>query len=200
MTKAFLDAIKNRRSHYSIGKEKIIPNDKIIEIITEAIKHSPSSFNSQSARVVVLFDKNHEKLWEITKDEIKKITPEEIFEQSKQKIDACFKSGYGTVLFFEDTEVVENLQTKFPLYKENFPIWSNQSSGMLQYIVWTALELSGLGASLQHYNPLIDEKIKKEWDIPKNYKLIVQMPFGSKIAEPDKKEFLPIVDRLRIFE
>ena len=90
MTKAFLDAIKNRRSHYSIGKEKIITNDKIIEIITEAIKHSPSSFNSQSARVVVLFDKNHEKLWEITKDEIKKITPEEIFEQSKQKIDDCF--------------------------------------------------------------------------------------------------------------
>ena len=40
----------------------------------------------------------------------------------------AFKSGYGTVLYFEDSEVVEELQEKFALYKENFPIWSQQSS------------------------------------------------------------------------
>ena len=30
-------------------------------------------------------------------------------------------------------------------------MWSENASGILQYIVWTALEKEGLGASLQHY-------------------------------------------------
>ena len=29
----------------------------------------------------------------------------------------AFKSGYGTVLYFEDSEVVESLQANFALYK-----------------------------------------------------------------------------------
>ena len=79
----------------------------------------------------------------------------------------AFKSGYGTVLYFEDSEVVEELQEKFALYKENFPIWSQQSSGMLQFAIWTALEIEGFGATLQHYNPLIDEEVRKEWEFQK---------------------------------
>ena len=31
------------------------------------------------------------------------------------------------------------------------------AAGMLQLAVWTALAEKGLGASLQHYNPLIDD-------------------------------------------
>ena len=30
---------------------------------------------------------------------------------------------------------------------------------MLQLVVWTALEAEGLGATLQHYNPLIDDEV-----------------------------------------
>ena len=73
----------------------------------------------------------------------------------------AFKSGYGTVLYFEDSEVVEGLQANFALYKDNFPTWSQQSSGMLQFAIWTALEIEGFGATLQHYNPLIDEEVRK---------------------------------------
>lgn len=50
---------------------------------------------------------------------------------------------------------------------------------MLQLFVWTALENEGLDASLQHYNPIIDEEVKKQWNIPESWKLIVQMPFGK---------------------
>lgn len=199
LTQNFFKTVKNRRSYYALGNEKIVPEDKIIEIVTESIKHVPSSFNSQSARVVVLFNQNHNKLWDIVISEIEKITTKESFEQSKQKIDTCFKSGYGTILYFEDTNTVEELQKKFPLYKENFPIWSNQSSGMLQYIVWSALESEGLGASLQHYNPLIDTTVKKEWGIENGHKLIAQMPFGKPLSAPDKKAFMPIEKRLKVF-
>ena len=79
----------------------------------------------------------------------------------------AFKSGYGTVLYFEDNQVVEELQENFALYKDNFPIWSQQSSGMLQFAIWTALEIEGFGATLQHYNPLIDEEVRKEWEVQK---------------------------------
>lgn len=195
----FFDAVRNRRTYYSIGKEKIVSENKILEIVNNAVKYTPSSFNSQSSRAVVLLNENHEKLWEIVKNELKEILPKENFEQLKQKIENCFQSGYGTILYFEDIEAVEGLQQKFPLYKDNFPIWSNHSSAILQYIVWCALEIEGLGASLQHYNPLIDNAVKQEWKIPENHQLIAQMPFGNPLSSPDNKEFIPIKQRVSIF-
>ena len=59
-------------------------------------------------------------------------------------------------------------------------------------VVWAALEAEGLGASLQHYNPLIDDEVKKEWNIPGNWKLIAQMPFGNPTSPPGEKEFQPL--------
>ena len=109
----------------------------------------------------------------------------------------AFKSGYGTVLYFEDSEVVEELQEKFALYKENFPIWSQQSSGMLQFAIWTALEIEGFGATLQHYNPLIDEEVRKEWGVPENWKLIAQMPFGKPVVPAGEKEYQPLENRVK---
>ncbi len=72
-------------------------------------------------------------------------------------------------------------------YAENFPIWSHQASGMHQLVVWTGLEAEGLGASLQHYNPLIDDEVKTEWNVPANWKLIAQMPFGNPTVAPGEK-------------
>ncbi len=78
----------------------------------------------------------------------------------KEKINS-FASGYGTILYFEDMSVVEDLQKQFALYKDNFPVWSQQSSAMHQFVIWTSLEIEGFGASLQHYNELIEEDVKK---------------------------------------
>lgn len=40
---------------------------------------------------------------------------------------------------------------------------------MHQYYVWMALETHGLGANLQHYNPLIDDEVKKTFDLPEHW-------------------------------
>lgn len=37
---------------------------------------------------------------------------------------------------------------------------------MIQFAVWTALETEGLGASLQHYNPIIGAEVAKAFEIP----------------------------------
>ncbi|MED4452407.1 nitroreductase family protein [Metabacillus fastidiosus] len=195
----FYEAVKNRRSYYGISSEAVVSDERIVEVVNEAVKYAPTSFNSQSGRVVVLLGENHTKLWNITTETLRKIVSAENFGPTEGKMKA-FGSGYGTVLFFEDKEVVKSLQEQFSSYKDNFPIWSQHSSGMLQYIVWTSLELEGFGASLQHYNPLIDEEVKKEWNIPASWDLIAQMPFGKPTAEPGEKEFKPLEERVKVFK
>jgi predicted oxidoreductase (fatty acid repression mutant protein) len=58
----------------------------------------------------------------------------------------------------------------------------------------------GLGVSLQHYNPIIDEEVKKQWNIPGSWKLIAQMPFGKPTAAPDEKEIKPLDERVKVYK
>lgn len=199
MLKNFLDAVAERRTYYGISKEPVVSDERLQEIVEHAVKYTPSAFNSQSARVVLLLKNEHDKLWEITKEALRMIVPADKFSETEDKINS-FKNGYGTVLYFEDNSIVEGLQQQFALYKDNFPIWSQQASGMHQFVIWTALEIEGLGASLQHYNELIESDVKKEWSIPENWKLIGQMPFGKPTAEPGAKEFKPLEERIKVFK
>lgn len=199
MEKMFFAAVKDRRTFYSISKAAVISDERIYQVIQEAVKYTPSAFNSQSARVVILLGKHHDTLWSIAKNGLKKIVPAERFAPTEEKING-FANGYGSVLFFEDMAVVENLQEQFPTYRDNFPIWSQQSSGMLQHVIWVALESEGFGVSLQHYNPLIDEAVKQEWSVPAGWKLIAQMPFGKPTAAPGDKDFQPLEERIKLFK
>ncbi|SIR61922.1 hypothetical protein SAMN05878482_104501 [Peribacillus simplex] len=199
MTKDFYTAIKERRSYYGINKEVQVSDEKIKDIVEFAVKHTPSAFNSQSSRLVVLTGSAHDKLWDITTQALRKAVGEGDFSGTQQKMDS-FKAGYGSILFFEDESVVKSLQEQFATYADNFPIWSQQTSGMHQLVVWTALESEGLGATLQHYNPLIDDDVKKEWDVPSNWKLIAQMPFGNPTSQPGDKEFKPLEERIKFYK
>lgn len=199
MGKDFYSVVRERRSFYGIDKEIKIADERIKEIVEFAVKYTPSAFNSQTARLVVLTGNAHDKLWDITTAILRKVVGNGDFTGTQQKMDS-FKAGYGTVLFFEDEAIVKSLQKQFPLYADNFPVWSQQASGMHQLVVWAALESEGLGASLQHYNPLIDEQVNKEWDIPSNWKLLAQMPFGNPTAQPGDKEIKPIEDRVKFYK
>lgn len=170
---------QNRRSVYVLGKNLPISEQEVIEIIDNAVKYSPSAFNSNTAHAVVLLGDNHQKLWNITYAELAKLLPtDEAKATTKGKIDN-FVAAYGTILFFEDHNVVKGLQEQFPSYTDNFPLWSEQSTGIASFAVWNALAEAGVGANIQHYNPLIDEKVAKEWNIPSNLVLRAQMPFGE---------------------
>lgn len=200
MARNFKEAIKHRRTYYTISNSSPISDKEIKEIIEFAITHVPSAFNSQTTRVVLLLGKNHKKFWEITKETLREIVPTEAFSATESKINNSFDCGYGTILFFEDREVVENLQKAFPAYQEKFPIWAQQTSAMHQFAIWTMLEDAGLGASLQHYNPLVDKAIEKEWGLNSKWELVAEMPFGTPIKEPGSKEFKPLQERFLSFE
>ncbi|MGF7327604.1 nitroreductase family protein [Enterococcus faecium] len=194
----FTDTLKNRRSIYHLGRNVSLSNEELTTLIKEAIKESPTAFNAQSTRAVILFGDAHEKLWEITEEALRPLTPAEAFPNTQNKL-AGFKNGYGTVLFFKDTDVVKGLQEQFELYADNFPDWSEQSNGIATVNTWVALVDKGLGANLQHYNPVIDEAVAKEWNIPSNWKLRSQLVFGSPETPAGEKEYMNDADRFRVF-
>ena len=191
------EAMKLRRSRYELTNETPLSKEELESILADCITYTPSAFHSQTSRVVLLLQEEHIKLWSIVESTLRNIVPEDKFGPTKLKLDS-FASAYGTILYFEDMNVVEQLQKDFPLYADNFPVWSMQSSGMLQFSVWTSLAAAGLGANLQHYNPLIDEQVKKEFMIPEQWKLIAQMPFGIATAEPQPLDYMPIDQRLLV--
>lgn len=191
----FLDALKIRRSQYNITNTSKLSDDEILEVVREGIKHTPSPMDSQTTRAVVLFNENHKKLWEITKEKLlEKIGPER-FKKTEEKIDSQFLAGYGTILFFQQEDEIKKGAEET---NENFYSWSDQSAGMTQGNIWVGLSEKGLGASLQHYNPLIDEDVKKEFSIPKEWRLMSQMPFGDIVSPPKKKEYRDIDDLVKV--
>lgn len=199
MNKNFFEAIKERRSIYAIGKDSPISDERIKEIVEEVVKHVPSAFNSQTTRTVILLGESHDKLWNITMEALRKVVPADNFASTEEKINS-FKAGHGTVLFFEDFAIVQGLQKQFELYKDNFPVWATQTSGMMQFAVWTSFATEGLGASLQHYTEVIDNEVRKEFNIPNNWKMLAQMPFGNILAPAGEKTFTPIEDRVKVLK
>lgn len=198
MSRSFQEALEHRRSCYSLSDNSPVSDERVREIVEFAVKHVPSSFNSQSTRIVLLLGNEHRRLWDIVKAELRKIVPQEAFKATETKIDSCFRAGQGTVLFYEDLDTVEKLQENNPLYSDRFPVWSQHTSAMHQLAVWTMLEDEGLGASLQHYNPVIDEAVSREWNISPRWQLVAQMPFGTPMSEPGIKTFLPVEDRVMV--
>ena len=195
---SFLDHIKQRRTIYAVGKNVALTPEQIESVIKEAVNHSPSAFNSQTSRIVTLFGESHLQLWNIVRETLRKIVPEAAFEGTNAKINS-FAAGYGTVLFYEDQDVVKSLQEQFALYADNFPVWSEHSSAIAQFSVWTALSEQNIGASLQHYNPIVDAEIAEIFDIPANWKLRAQLVFGSIEAPAGEKTFMAEADRFKTF-
>ncbi|EDK24077.1 MAG: nitroreductase [[Ruminococcus] torques] len=168
-----IKSLENRRTYYNIDKNLPVLEKEIEEKIKEVTELVPDAFNMKSARIVLAFGEKHDRLW----DEIYNVFEGKV---PREKIDS-FKAGAGTVLFLYDEATVKKMQEQFSTYADNFPVWANQANGMLQ-----------------HYNPVIDARVKEIFDIPENFKLVAQMPFGGIVSEPDKKEKEDIDKRVTV--
>lgn len=197
---SFTDLQTKRRSIYALGRQVTQTPEALYDLVKSAVKQSPTSFNNQSVRAVVLMGDAHEKLWDMTAQRLQQEVPDEAaYQQTLAKINNAFKAGFGTVLFYTDTDVVKMYEEQIPLYAENFYDWSEQGHGMAEYATWLALTEAGLGASLQHYNPLIDEAVAAAFDIPDNWLLRAQMPFGSIEAAASEKDMMSDAERFKFF-
>ncbi|MCM1598647.1 nitroreductase family protein [Latilactobacillus sakei] len=198
MTNLF-DLQQQRRSIYALGQNIDLTEAEVSELIFKTIKETPSAFNGQGSRAVILFGEANNTLWnDITASALKPLTPAEYFPNTQAKL-ASFAGGVGTILFFEDQDIIKGFQENVPLYAENFPVWAEQSNGMAQYATWMALAEQNIGANLQHYNPVIDEAVAAKWNIPSNWKLRAQMPFGLIENPADAKEYATVEDRFTTY-
>lgn len=114
---AFLELTKARRSIYTLSKESTIPDSKIEEIVKFAVTWAPSTYNVQSARAVVLFKGEHEKLWDIVKKHIDQAPLDEGTRGYLAGRIAGWRGSYGTVLWLEDQVALDGLGDKNPMVK-----------------------------------------------------------------------------------
>ena len=136
--KCLQEAVIHRRTNYALGKNIPVLPSQIIAAVERMTKETPSPFNIQSARVVLAMEEHHNKIWNITKEALKKIVPADKFAGTETKINS-FAAGYGTILYFEETNTVKDMQKKFPLYADNFPLWASQANGMLHLLFGQSL-------------------------------------------------------------
>ena len=193
------DSLERRRSVYGLGSSVSVSEACFLETISSCLKHCPTAFNVQSARLAVLLGKEHHRFWDLVWQNMSKLLNDAQKASAQARIDS-FSRAYATILFFEDTRSLAKLKKQFPLYKKNMSVWMQQGNGMLQYMIWQTLAENEIGASLQHYNELIENDMTKTFGIPKHWKMVAQMPCGSIEKEPAPKTFLPIEDRLLVLK
>ncbi|CAI7678081.1 unnamed protein product [Penicillium manginii] len=203
-TRSLLKLTQERRTHYKLLGKSPISDDDLETLVRNATKHVPTAWNTQSSRVVLLLKDEHKKVWDIAISVIEGLVkagavPKEMFEDyTKPKLEA-FKAAYGTILLFVDYKSLEATKEKFAIYADKVDTFALEANAMAEYLIWLSLESEGLGASLQHYNPLIDDQVAKTWDIPSSWKLEGQMVFGTPGEKIEEKEFDPIEPRFRVF-
>jgi len=195
----FLELAKQRRTIYDLGRNVSFTQDELTTLIKHTIMQAPSSFNNQTTRAVILFGDSHEKLWDIVINRLKSEVPDEAaFAKTSAKVNA-FKAAFGTILYFTETKTVTEFENNFPLYAANFQDWSEQAQGNAQYAVWTALAENGIGANLQHYNPLIDDDVRAAFNIPASWRLRAEMDFGSIETPAGDKDHLADDELFKVF-
>ena len=188
---SILESLAARRSVYRLGRELPVSEEEIVQTVNRATELVPDAFNMRSQRVAVVLGERQDALWDAVYGAFGG-------KVAREKID-MFKAAAGTVLYYTDGETVAALQAQYPMYAANFPVWAAQANGMLQLAVWAALRDIGLGANLQHYNPVIDNAVRGLLGVPESWQLVAQMPFGSIVEPEGAKDGEDIGKRVRVF-
>lgn len=93
----FMDVVKMRRSCYQLTDKIPISDDRVEEIVRNALAYCPSSFNSQSSRMVLLLNGEHKTFWDFVKEVLKPMVPDEKAWETTEKKLTSFRAAHGTV-------------------------------------------------------------------------------------------------------
>lgn len=191
----YMDVLTKRRSVYQLTNQLPISEEELISHIEKVLELSPTAFNMQSSRALLLLGQEHTQLWSMTMDILRAHTTPEQFVTTKEKLER-FLQGTGTILFFEDTKVVEQYKEQYTTYASYFDTFAAHGQGIVQINMWNMLVSYGMSAHIQHYNPLIDEAVQEKWQVPTHYRLVAQLVFGMEGAPAPAIEKIAGKDRL----
>lgn len=194
---AYMKAVQGRRSRYDLGADLETTEERILQLVREVVQATPTAGNAQGSKAVVLLGAAHLRFWDLVVEVFRGRLTQERFPKTEKKL-LGFKAGAGTVLFYEDEEILAALKEKYARHGERYETWAMQGSGMQQFALWTAFSAEGIGASLQHYNPIIDDAVREAFSIPGHFRLVAQMPFGRILKEPEPKEKRPVEEKVLV--
>ncbi|KAH6657510.1 Nitroreductase-like protein [Truncatella angustata] len=200
-TDQFLAAAKFRRTVYALKPSSPVSDSRIEEILQNVLSFSPSSYNTQSARVVLVLGDKHKKFWDLVIEHSKDILQGAGAWDAMYPRFQAFQNAYGSVVFFEAGNTIKQAQDTHKASAHMFPEWAEHSSGIAQILVWTALELEGFGANLQHMNaiPPVEAALKKFLEVPEDWKLKAHLNFGEEAQpHPEVPAKLPFSETLKI--
>ncbi|SCU96531.1 LADA_0H01420g1_1 [Lachancea dasiensis] len=188
----FLEALASRRSVYALKPELPagIATKDVQNIVQQIIKDTPTCFNSQGNRAVILTGESHKKVWDHVYNKIP-------LENFKKRPLSCRDEAFGTVVFMVDNVKTKELQDMFPAWSSAFPDFVAHSSGAAQISTWSALELVGLGGHLQHFSDFVSEALP-QGAIEEGWKVHAQLVFGLPTAAPAEKTY--IENDVKVFE
>ena len=197
----YQDAIAARHSAYMLDdriEDAGVSADDVLAMLRSIAPKVPSSYNSQSARLILLTGEDHRRFWGIVEEVLRaKVNDDKRFARTEVKLRG-FAAAAGTVLFYEIDSVTEGLKETYPSYADVFPTWAEHGNAMIQFAVWTGFYDMGLAANIQHYNPIIDARVADEFSVPEGYRLVAQMVFGRETQVPAGKPKLSGEDMVSV--
>ncbi|KAK6206095.1 hypothetical protein LQW54_007930 [Pestalotiopsis sp. IQ-011] len=197
----FLAAAKFRRTVYGLKASSPVPDSRIEEILKEVLSFAPSSYNTQSSRFTLVLGDKHKQFWDIVIKESEDILKGAGAWDAMLPRFQAFQNAYGSVVFWEAGNTIKQAQDTHKASAHMFPEWSEHTSGIHQILVWTALELEGFGANLQHMNaiPPVEAALKKFLAVPEDWKLKAHLNFGEEAQpHPENPSKLPTSETLTI--
>ncbi|KAH7374587.1 Nitroreductase-like protein [Plectosphaerella cucumerina] len=197
----WLAAAKHRRSVYGLKDTSHVSDERIQEIISNVLSFTPSSYNTQPARITLVLGEKHKQLWDVvieTAEPILKGFGPGVWDAMGPRFQA-FKNAYGSVLFWDSGDAIKSAQQTHQSAAHMFEQFADHASGMAQLLIWTALELEGFGANLQHMAaiPPVEAALKKFLQVPEDYSLKANMNFGEEAQpHPEVPTKLPLSETL----
>jgi predicted oxidoreductase (fatty acid repression mutant protein) len=174
----YSDVIRRRRSIRRLTGGLV--DDETITSILDAGRWSPSSQNSQPARMVVLRER-HTEFWDFVAKTLPSRLRGDALERALKRIEG-YRPGIFTIVFFEDTTIARN-----PPEGSNPQTWASyavQAMGIVQANVWNAIAAAGLAASNQHINLTIEDELRAFLGVPETWKSYSIFPVGYAAEQP----------------
>ncbi|KAK7194248.1 hypothetical protein NESM_000339600 [Novymonas esmeraldas] len=167
-----LAAVKLARQLTSVLPQHVT-RDYLTTVVQRAVALTPSSFNSQSTRVVVLHGRMHRLFWQRLIGHTVHLAKEAALLTDQVVPAAC------TVILCEDMDVVRRMQATFPKYASLLPGHAEQASAMCELSVVSALGCDGVATLSRHHRIDLHENFHEVFTVPPSWEMRAQIACGG---------------------
>jgi predicted oxidoreductase (fatty acid repression mutant protein) len=178
---ALADLMARRRSIRQL-RDGSLPRGALARIVAAA-RSVPAAYNRPPWHIVVVHERSGG-FWDVVEAAFRDRLGGDRLARYLDRL-AGFRGGVGAVLVYEDRTAVEEMRQACGIDHDQARAYSEQGLGMVQLALWLAIVAEGLGASLQHWEALIEDRVAAFLGLPADrFRLAATMPLGFPAEEP----------------